>query len=70
MRVNCSIIYGLKLIGYRYAVFYGANSMYQLVIEVVDWRLRRVVALCNLLHSAVWKIRDCCVLENEGEKID
>lgn len=62
MQVNCSIIYGLKLIGERYAVFYGVNSMYQLIVEVIDWRLKRVVALCNLLHSAVWKIRDICVL--------
>lgn len=62
MQVNCSIIYGLKLIGERYAVFYGVNSMYQLIVEVVDWRLKRVVALCNLLHSAAWKIRDICVL--------
>lgn len=64
MQVNCSIIYGLKLIGDRYAVFYGINSMYQLVIQVVDWRLKRVVALCNLLHSAVWKVRDVCVIES------
>lgn len=58
MQVNCSIIYNIKLVGDKYAVFYGINSMYQLVIQVVDWKGKKVVALNNFVHSAAWKIRD------------
>lgn len=63
MQVNCSVIYSIKLVGDRYAVFYGVNAMYQLVVQVVDWKRKRVVALCNLMHSATWKIRDLCAIE-------
>ncbi len=62
VQVNCSYIYSIKLVGEKYAVFYGVNSMYQLVLQVIDWRKKKVVALNNLLHSATWKIRDICVL--------
>ena len=56
------MIYNIKMVGDRYAVFYGINSMYQLVIQVVDWKLKRVVALNNFLHSATWKIKDICAI--------
>lgn len=62
MQVNCSVVYGVRMVGERFAVFYGINSMYQLVVQVVDWKERKVVAVCNLLHSATWKIRDLLIL--------
>ena len=58
----CSVVYGIRLVGDRGVVFYGVNAMFQLVVVVMDWRERRVVAMANLLHTAVWKIRDIAVV--------
>jgi hypothetical protein len=63
VQVNCSVIYNIKMVGEQYAVFYGINSMYQLVIQVVDWKLKKVIAMNNFLHSATWKIKDICAIE-------
>ena len=35
--------------------------MYNLVIQVVDWKSKKVIATQNFLHSSTWKIRDMIV---------
>jgi hypothetical protein len=37
--------------------------MYQLVLKVVDWKSKKVIAFYNFLHSAVWKIKDLIVID-------
>jgi hypothetical protein len=36
--------------------------MYQLVLQVVNWKKKKVIAFYNFLHTAIWKIKDLVVL--------
>jgi hypothetical protein len=50
----------LRFSGDNYAILYGLNDRYELVVQVVDWKARKQIGRARLAHSGNIAIRDIC----------
>ena len=53
-----------------YAILYGLNERYELVVIVVDWRIRKVIGRSRLVNSGNLAIRDICTFEGNKNGIE
>ena len=71
MHLECSLVLMFRFLGDTYAILYGLNDRYELVVLVVDWRLRKMIGRNRFAHSGNIAIRDICTYSgSENNKIE
>ena len=55
----------LRFSGESYAILYGLNDRYELVVIAVDWRERKIIGRSRFAHSGNLAIRDICPFPSE-----
>ena len=66
MHLECSMVFMLRFAGDSFAILYGLNERYELVVMAVDWRERKIKGRSRLAHSGNLAIRDICTFQGKS----
>lgn len=67
MKVECAVVYMVKLWGKEMAVLSGVNDQFILTVQLVNWRAGTVLGYNSFPHSGNWKIKDLTICNQYAE---